>query len=224
MIKKIFSIFFPKLPLEMIGPLLQLTFEGNASPLESTAESVKLPTNLFKVFYLMIMNEEEWIQQDLYELSDQILTKKYATLFKALYSIYKCGPEDNLEELCEVLGMDHKFGFMMSVLIGCIKSDGRDARKFLTVNIKIMVKFLDPDQVHTKNQGLAKILNYFLSLSNIFRRSSLDIFNFIVDNWLEIDPENAHIFYEACIGRMDKIEIVLNKIGYKGDETIIIEF
>ena len=219
-----FSILFPKLSLEMIDPLLQLTFKGDPSPLESIARSVKMPTNIFGIFYLMIMDGKEWIQRDLYQLSNTILPKKYSKLFRALYSIYKCDPEDELKELCEVLGIDHKLGFIMSILIGCIKSDGRDARRFLTINIKRIVKFLDPDQVHIKDRGLTEILNYFLSLSNIFRKSSLDVFKFVVDNWLNIDPENAQVFYEACRGHLDKIDIILDKIGYKGDKTIIIEF
>ena len=193
-----FGILFPNLSLEMIDPLLQITFEGDPSPLESIVSSVKMPTNIFSISCLMIMNEEEFIQQELYQLSDQILPKKYSTLFKALFSIYKCDPEDELEELTEVLGMDPKLGFILSVLIGCIKSDGRDARKFLTENLKRMVsKFLDPEKEHITSKGMTKLLNYFLSMSNMFRRSSLDIFKFVVDNWLDINPENAQVFYEA---------------------------
>ena len=192
-----FGILFPKLSLEMIDPLLQLTFEGDPSPLESIVKSVKMPTNIFGIFYLIIMNEEEWIQQEIFQLSNTILPEKYSKLFRALYSIYKCDPEDELKELTEVLGEKPEIGFVFSILIGCIKSDGRDARRFLTANIKRMVNFLDPNKQHITNEGLTKILNYFLSMSNIFRMSSLDIFKFVVDNWLSIDPENAQVFYEA---------------------------
>ena len=92
-----------------------------------------MPKRLFDISNLMIMDLEDWAKQDLYELSNEILPEDHLKLFKAIYSIYKCDPEDDLKELTEILGMDPDFAFILSILIGCMKSNDNDVRKFLTV-------------------------------------------------------------------------------------------
>ena len=208
----------------MVEPLIQLAFEGDPSPLRSIIKSVDMPKRLFDISNLMIMDLEDWAKQDLYELSNEILPEDHLKLFKAIYSIYKCDPEDDLKELTEILGIDPKLAFILSILIGCMKSNHNDARRFLKVNIVRMVNYLEDQTNRISNEGLNKVLNYFLSLSNMFRQSSFDIFKFVVDNWLDINPEHAKTFYEACRGHLDKFDIILDKIGYKGDKNIIIEF
>ena len=208
----------------MVEPLIQLAFEGDPSPLRSIIKSVDMPKRLFDISNLMIMDLEDWAKQDLYELSNEILPEDHLKLFKAIYSIYKCDPEDDLKELTEIVGIDPKLAFILSILIGCMKSNDNDARRFLKVNIVRMVNYLEDQTNRISNEGLNKVLNYFLSLSNMFRQSSFDIFKFVVDNWLDINPEHAKTFYEACRGHLDKFDIILDKIEYKGDKNIIIEF
>ena len=110
-----------------------------------------------------------------------------------------------------------------------MKSDGQDVIELFKRNAEKIFEIVDPleelkdDTKQEKQKEREEIIKCFASLRQIFPNSSLNIQKMITKD-IKIDKNKAQIFYEACRGHRDKIDMVLLKIGYKGNKHILLEF